>query len=99
MWSKAARKNPPVPHAGSQIRMSGSGCVASTNADISAPWREVLAGAGLGVGRVLLEQPVVRVVLHDPQHVLAPPELVEDRDVVRLKRLALQNSRYVTCSR
>ncbi len=36
MWSNAARKNPPVPHAGSQIRMSGPGCITSTMAEINA---------------------------------------------------------------
>ena len=52
-----------MPQAGSQIVVAGLGCITSTMAWMSGARREVLAGAGLGVLGVLLEQPLVGVAL------------------------------------
>ena len=61
--SWAASRNPPVPQAGSQIVMPGCGPHDLDDRPDQRPRREVLAGAGLDVLGVLLEQPLVGVAL------------------------------------
>ena len=77
MYSWAASRKPPVPQAGSQISLAGLGPDAIDDRLDQRPRREVLAGAALGVLRVLLEQPLVGVALH--VGVEAEPALAVDQ--------------------